>query len=164
MTQATIEALFRDITDALVSHAQLTGRFDLVNTSEPKTPPSVGGLTCSIWVQALRPIPSQSGLAITSGYLIMQARLYDGMLRQNVEETDQIDPRMVAAAAILMDSYSGEFTLAGLVEAIDLEGIGGEMLSMESGYVQIGGPGSGMYRIMTITIPMIIPDLWTQVA
>ena len=121
-------------------------------------------MTCSIWVQSLRPVPEESGLATTTGYLIMQARIYDSMLRQTVEETDQIDPAMVIAAAVLMDSYSGEFTLAGLVEAIDLLGIGGERLAMESGYVQIGGPGSGMYRIMTITIPMIIPDLWTQVA
>lgn len=152
------------ITQALVSHAQLTGWFDLVNTSEPKTPPSVGGLTCSIWAQDLRPLPTQSGLSSTSAYLIMQARVYDSMLRQNVEDTDQIDPRMLTAVNDLMASYSSEFTLVGLIEAIDLLGIGGETLSAQSGYVQIGGPGSGMYRIMTITIPMIIPDAWTQVA
>jgi len=151
------------ITDALVSHAQLTGRFDKVNTSEPKTPPG-NGMTCSIWAQALRPLPEESGLNTTTGYLIMQARVFDNMLRQTVDEADQIDPNMLTAVNELMASYSGEFTLAGLVEAIDLLGIGGERLAMESGYVQIGGPGSGMYRIMTITIPMIVPDLWTQVA
>lgn len=152
------------ITDALVSHAQLTGRFTVVNTSEPKTPPSVGGLTCSIWAQRLDPIANQSGLADTSAYLVMQARVFDSMLRETADQMDQIDPRMLTAVDELIASYSGEVTLAGLVEAIDLLGIGGETLHAESGYVQIGGPGSGMYRIMTITIPMIIPDAWTQVA
>lgn len=163
MTTPDLETLFIDVTNALVSHAQLTGKFDKVNTSEPKTAPGAG-MTCSIWTQALRPMPEESGLSVTTGYLVMQARLYDGMLRQTEDEADLIDPRMLAAAGQLLASYSGEFTLAGLVGAIDLLGMGGEQLAMESGYAQIGGPGSGMYRIMTITIPMIIPDLWTQVA
>ena len=153
----------QDITDALVSHAQLIGRFDKVNTSEPKTAPATGGLTCSIWAGTLEPLPQESGLDATTAYLVMQARIYDNMLRQSVDEMDQIDANMLIATDELMASYSGEFTLAGLVEAIDLLGIGGQRLRAESGYVQIGGPGSGMYRIMTIYIPMIIPDAWTQV-
>lgn len=153
----------RAITDALVSHAQLTGDFDKVNTHEPTTAPA-NGMTCSIWAQALDPLPAESGLASTTGYLIMQARVYDNVLRMAPDEADQIDPKMLTAVDKLMASYSGEFTLAGLVASIDLLGIGGQTLRAESGYVQIGGPGSGMYRIMTITIPMIISDAWEQVA
>jgi hypothetical protein len=151
------------ITDALVSHAQLVGKFDKVNTSEPKTAPG-NGLTCAVWAQSLSPHAQQSGLSATSAYLVMQVRIYDNMLRSTPDEADQIDPNMLAATDDLIRSLSGEFTLAGLVEAIDLLGIGGEMLRAESGYVQIGGQGSGMYRIMTVTVPMIISDAWTQVA
>lgn len=153
----------QDIVDALVSHAQLTGYFEKVSTSEPKSPPATG-LTCAAWAQALAPHAPSSGLAATSAYLVMQLRLYDNMLRSTVDEADRIDPRMLEATDALMASYTGEFTLASLVMAIDLLGMGGESLRAEAGYVQIGGPGSGMYRIMTITIPMIISDAWTQVA
>jgi hypothetical protein len=155
--------LMQRITDALVSHAQLIGRFDKVNSAEPTTPPA-NGMTCSIWAQALSSLSAESGLSVTTGYLVMQARIYDNVMRLAPDEADQIDPRMLAAASELIDSYTGEFTLAGLVTSIDLLGIGGETLRGEAGYVQIGGQGSGMYRIMTITIPMIIADMWTQVA
>jgi hypothetical protein len=151
------------IVGALVSHAQLTGKFDKVNTNEPKSPPA-NGLTCSIWAQGLVPHAQSSGLAATSAYLVMQVRIYDNMLRSTPDEADRIDPNMLAATDQLMASYTGEFTLAGLVESIDLLGIGGESLRAEAGYVQIGGQGSGLYRIMTITVPMIIADAWTQVA
>lgn len=151
------------ITDALVSHAQLTGDFERVNTSEPKSAPAPG-LTCAIWAQSLAPLAGQSGLSETTAYLIMQVRVYDSMLRQTPEETDQIDLRMLTAVNDLMVSYSGEFTLAVPNVTLDLLGIGGDTLHAEAGYVQIGGQGSGLYRIMTITVPMIIYDAWAQVA
>lgn len=151
------------ITDALVTHAQLTGRFDRVNNYEPKSAPA-NGLTCSIWAQSLRPYAGMSGLATSSAYLIMSVRLYMNMIAQSIEQADQIDPLMLTAVDELITSYSGEFELAGLVASIDLLGQGGEMLGAEAGYVQIGGNEGGMYRIMTITVPMIIADAWSQVA
>jgi hypothetical protein len=147
------------ITDALVSHAQSLGKFDLVQTFEPKSSPGTG-LTCAIWMQSLRPHAQSSGLAATSAYLVMSVRIYDNMLR---EPADLIDPEMLAATETLIESYSGEFTLAGVVRNIDLLGEGGESLGAEAGYVQIGGREGGMYRVMTITVPMIISDAWTQV-
>ena len=148
---------------ALVSHAQLTGQFDKVNSAEPKSPPA-NGMTCSIWAQSIGPLVNESGLSSTSAYLVMQVRVYRNMLSSTPDEADRIDPDMLTAVDRLLASFSGEFTLAGLVEAIDLLGIGGETLRAEAGYIQIGGQGSGMYRIMTVTVPMIIPDAWTQVA
>lgn len=150
------------ITDALMSHAQLTGRFDRVNGAEPKSPPGTN-LTCSIWVQALRPYAIESGLAATSAYLVMSMRLYLPMISSGgVEQEDQIDPLLLAATNELMVSLSGEFTLAGLIRNIDLLGAGGSELGAEAGYVQIGGSGGVTHRIMTITVPMIINDAWTQ--
>lgn len=151
------------VTDALVTHAQLTGRFDRVNNYEPKSPPA-NGLTCAVWAQALRPYTGMSGLAVTSAYLVMSVRIYMNMIAQSVEQADMIDPVLLAAVDELITSYSGEFRLAGVVTAIDLTGQGGDQLGAEAGYVQIGGGEGGMYRIMTITVPMIIADAWEQVA
>lgn len=157
----TIDA--QAITDALVTHAQLTGRFDAVNNYEPKSPPG-NNLTCSIWVQSLAPYAPASGLSATSAYLVMSVRIYTPMIGQSVEQNDQIDPVMLTATTELIASYSGEFTLAGLIRNIDLLGAGGQQLGAQAGYVQIGGMGGGMYRIMTITVPMVINDAWEQVA
>ena len=151
------------ITDALVTHAQLTGEFDRVNNYEPKSAPA-NGLTCSIWAQSLRPHVPLSGLAVTSAYLIMSVRIYMNMIAQSIEQADMIDPKILTAVDKLITSYSGEFELAGVVTAIDLTGQGGDQLGAEAGYVQIGGNEGGMYRIMTITVPMIIADAWEQVA
>jgi len=151
------------ITDALMSHAQLTGRFDRVNSFEPKSPPGTN-LTCSVWMNALRPHAIESGLAATSAYLVMNVRLYLPMLSGGgVEQDDQIDPLLLTVTNELMVAYSGEFTLAGLIRNIDLLGAGGAELSAEAGYVQIGGQGGVTHRIMTITVPMIINDAWEQV-
>lgn len=151
------------ITDALVTHSQLTARFDRVNNYEPKSPPA-NGLTCAIWAQSLGPYQGMSGLAVTSAYLVMSVRVYMNMIAQSVEQADMIDPVMLTAVNELMISFSGEFELAGAVTSIDLLGQGGESLRAEAGYVQIGGTDGGMYRIMTITVPMIIADAWEQVA
>lgn len=152
------------ITDALVSHAQLIGKFDKVSTHEPTTAPATG-MTCAVWPQALGPLATQSGLSATTAYLVMQIRVYDSVLRQTPDEADQIDPRMLTAVSDLMESLTGEFTLSVQgVEAVDLLGMGGQTLTAESGYVQIGGQGAGLYRIMTITVPLILSDAWSQVA
>jgi hypothetical protein len=134
-----------------------------VNNFEPKTPPA-NGLTCSIWAQSLRPHAAMSGLPVTSAYLVMSVRIYMNMIAQSIEQNDMIDPLLIRVTDELIASYTGEFELAGLVTAIDLLGMGGDQLGAEAGYVQIGGSGSGMYRIMTITVPMIIADAWEQVA
>ncbi len=153
----------RAITDALVSHVQLTGKFEKVSTHEPTTAPA-NGMTCAVWPQSLGPLVAQSGLSATSAYLVMQVRVYDNVIRMSPDEADQIDPGMLTAVDLIMASLTGEFTLVDLIEAVDLLGIGGETLRAESGYIQIGGPGAGLYRIMTITVPLIVSEAWEQVA
>jgi hypothetical protein len=60
----------------------------------------------------------------------------------------------------LIGAYSADFTLGGSVRNIDLLGEYGEKLGAQAGYITIGGV---MYRIMTLTIPCIVNDMWEQV-
>jgi hypothetical protein len=59
-----------------------------------------------------------------------------------------------------MKELSGSITLGGTVRMIDLLGIDGTPLSAMAGYLQIDRK---VYRVMDLTIPVIVNDMWTQV-
>jgi hypothetical protein len=150
---AAVDALL----DSVTSIAMQTGQFRSVNTHEPKSAPGTG-LRLAIWAQTIEPIAAASGLASTSGYVVLNARAYGGML---AKPEDEIDPRLMTAATVLIGAYSADFTLGGTVRNIDLLGEYGQHLGAQAGYVTIGGT---MYRIMTVTVPCVVNDMWTQVA
>jgi hypothetical protein len=143
--------------NAVASEVLAAGFFDRVNGMEPKGAPPDTGLTAAIWVQTLAPVPS-SGLTSTSMLFTLSVRLYTSML---AEPQDMIDPQLMAAVDVLMAAYTGKFTLGGLVRKIDLLGEHSEGLRGEAGYVQID---TKMFRVFTITVPMIVNDVYTQVA
>jgi hypothetical protein len=143
------------ILDALQSHAAATGLFDQVAGHEPKNPPG-NGLNCAFWIQDIGPVPSASGLAVTSGRLEFTGRLYSSFMQK---PEDAIDPNLVAAVDVLMTAYSGDFELGGNVRNIDLLGQAGTPLGARAGYLPMTG---ATYRVITITIPAIVNDLWGQ--
>jgi hypothetical protein len=145
----------RGILDALTSHALASGVFDVVAGHEPKHAPG-NGLSIAFWVQSLGPARSQSGLQQTSGLLVVNARLYTSMTS---DPPDAIDPNMVDAADVLMGAYSGDFELGAQVRNIDLLGDQGPGLSLLAGYLVIDNKA---LRVLTITIPMVINDVWSQ--
>lgn len=145
----------RAILAALESHALATGRFEKVNTHEPKSSPG-NGLTSAIWVQQIRPVPAGSGLAVTTGAVTFTQRLYTTMLQ---EPQDAIDPAMVEAVDVMLRAYSGDFTLDDQIRNVDLLGSTGTPLGAQAGYVSIDRT---LFRVMDITIPCIANDLWEQ--
>lgn len=156
-TTTSNEEWVDDILDAVVSDVQRSGYFDKVNTHEPKKAPR-HGLTAAVWVQSLEPIALASGLASTSARLVFTLRIYQGML---MEPQDMIDPRMTKAMANLMRRYHDDFDFGGTIRNIDLLGQYGVALSAISGYLEIDGP---MFRIMDLTIPCLVNDVWPQVS
>lgn len=147
----------RAFTDALVSHAATTGWFQQINEHEPKSYPN-GDLTAAVWVQALRPDPQRSGLDATSAWLTFTLRIYASMLQ---EPQDQIDPQMIGAVDDLLTLFSGDFTLDGMIREVDLLGQSGTGLSVQSGYLDVD---RRKYRIVDITIPLGLNDVWDQAA
>jgi hypothetical protein len=148
---AAVNALISGVS----SIALRTGTFRSVNTHEPKAAPG-SGLRLAIWADAITPVPAASGLASTSGYVVMLARAYGNML---TKPEDDIDPRLMTAATTLIAAFSKDFTLGGLVRNVDLLGMYGSRLGAQAGYITIGG---AMYRIMTVTLPVVINDMWDQ--
>ncbi len=153
-----IENLFRDATEVIQSHAERLRLFDAVNGHEPKAAPG-NGITCSIWVAGFRPTQS-GGLASTTMVLTFNVRLYTSML---TDPQDMIDPNLMTAVEKLVGSLSADFTLDGMesVRCIDLLGMDSEGLGGEAGYLEID---KKMFRVFTITVPLLINDAFPQVA
>lgn len=138
------------------SHALSSGLFERVNGHEPLSAPG-HGLSAAVWTDSVAPVKS-SGLATSSGRLALFVRLYSNVVQ---EPQDAIDPLMVAAVDTLLTTYSGDFDLGSNVRCVDLLGAYGTALSAQAGYLEQDG---AVYRVMTITLPLILNDLWAQVA
>ncbi len=139
----------------LVDHARRLGGAERVRGHEPKNPPGLG-VTVAFWVAGIAPIPGRSGLAATSIRIEAMGRIYTPMTDQ---DADRIDIGLLQVACKLMEAYTGDFELSGTDRNIDLLGESGTQLSANAGYVDIGDK---KYRIMEITIPVIINNTWAQ--
>ncbi len=146
-----------EILDSIVSHAMSTGLFERVNTHEPKNAPGLG-LNVAIWAQSIGPARSQSGLQQTTGLVVFNVRIYSNMLQ---EPQDAIDTNLLRAVDVLMSAYSGDFQLSNRVRNIDLLGAvpSSPGLAAIAGYIE---QDKKMYRLMTITLPVVINDIWEQ--
>lgn len=146
----------RGIAAAVQSHALASGHFDHVIGHEPKSAPA--GLSVSTWVQSVQPIPLRSGLAATAVRVELAQRLLYPMLS---EPQDDIDPVLIAAVDTLMSAYTADFELGATDAEVDLLGAHGTPLQGEAGYYSQDGQ---LYRGFTITLPLIVNDLWPQEA
>jgi hypothetical protein len=146
------------ILDAVISHAAASGWFEQVNGGEPLSP-AVPGLTAAVWVEAIDPIRG-SGLGSASARLGLAVRIYTSAEQL---PTDAIDPNVTLATDALVRAYVGDFQLGGTddVRFIDVLGAHGPALAARAGYLPLSGV---TLRVMTISLPVIINDLWDEVA
>lgn len=149
------------IIDRTIDLSLQLGRYESVNGHEPKSPPG-HGLTAAVWADYLGPAPGQSGLASTTGLLILKHRGYTSM---QTEPEDAIDPNLLMATWAFMAAVSADFDL-GIVDAegepdawVDLLGRSRSRLESRAGYID---QGDQTYRVMTTDVPIIINDLWPQ--
>jgi hypothetical protein len=144
------------ITDAIVTPLLASGEFARVNQHEPKTAPG-SGVTAAVWFTGIWPFAGDSGLSITSAVVVYNIRLYTSML---AEPQDAIDPEMQRVASTVITLFSADFELGGSVRNVDIfgEGAHGE-LSAQSGYINQDGR---LLRIIDITLPLVINDVWPQ--
>lgn len=144
------------ILDAIVSHAMALGVFESVNAHEVVNAPG-HGLHAEVWADSIAPVAIVSGLAATSALVVWNVRIRGNA---DAQPRDMVDPNMMAAVDALMNAYSGDFTLDGLVRNVDLLGQAGAALSARAGYLTQGGQ---TYRIYDITLPVLVNDVWEQV-
>jgi hypothetical protein len=153
--QAAVTALFQ----AMTSEAMGLGAFARVNGHEPKSAPGVQ-ISFSLWLASIRPVAT-SGLNSVSGVVTFTGRVYKASTGANQTELDAIDPAILTATGQLMAAYSGGFTLGGTVRAVDLLGAAGTPMAATAVYVEQDGK---QFRVMELTIPVVINDLWQESA
>ena len=148
---------FLAIRDALVSLAQQTGRFTGgVAKHEPTSKPA--GVHAALWLDTITPVPDASGLASVTVRLAFLCRVY---LSAASEPYDDIDAKGLAAADRTMAGWAGDFNLGGTARNVDIKGRHGTGLSGQAGYQKIGDT---LFRVFTITVPVIVNDVWEEVA
>lgn len=149
---AAVDSLY----NAIVAGSMKLGRFEQTRTHEPKNAPG-SGLHLAVWLDTIKPVPS-SGLDQTSGLVSFFVRIYNPML---AEPQDDIDPQIMKATSALMGAYTGDFNFGAVAQVrnIDLLGQYGDGLAAQAGYMEISGK---LFRVMVITLPIIIDNLWVQ--
>jgi hypothetical protein len=140
---------------AAMSHAQSLGLFGQVLDHEPVSAPG-SGLIYAVWVTDVAPIPALSGLNSVSVRLELNGRVF---MPADTEPQGDVDIAVTDAVNGLMNAYSGDFELGGTVAEVDLLGMYGALLRARFGYTRLD---STTYRVATLTVPLIINDVWTE--
>lgn len=157
MTPAEVSALIASIVTKLRDHAGQLGIFEHVEGHALVNPPP-SGLAVGFEFGTLRGGAQFSGLSVTSAVLTWTASIYKTMQSQPADDIELVTP---GAAAALINAYSGDYDLGGMVRNIDLLGMTGQGLSADGGYLKM--PDGATFRTAVVTIPMIVNDVFEQV-
>jgi hypothetical protein len=139
----------------VADHCARTGAIDTINKHEPKSAPG-RGMHAALWIQQVG--PADSGLASTSAKVTIMLRFYQNALMRPM---DAIDPLIWRAAGLVIGRLTADVTLDDTARCIDLLGHYGVPLSAIAGYAMVD---QTMYRVVDVTIPVILNDVWEQVA
>lgn len=144
------------ILDAVASHARATGFFSEVLTHEPKSAPQSG--TCCVFLAKIVPYRERSGLASVSALVLFTVRLYANFLQ---EPQDNVDRDLVIAGDALISSYATDIDLGDENREVDLLGMasGGVGVAGDMGYIN---HDSKIFRVLDISLPVIVNDVWTE--
>jgi hypothetical protein len=152
--QAAINTQFARI----VSPCKQIGAFrSNVIQHEPKAAPtSLPAL--ALWWSGIGPARGFSGLAATSVRIQYSGRIYVNFKSRDEED---IDPQLMSLTSQVIGAFSSAFTLGGDVAFIDLLGGYGEPLSATPAYIAQDGQE---FRVAELVIPLVVDDVWKQVA
>lgn len=144
------------ILNVVATHAQNTGWFQTV-VEHPSKQSATNGITAGVWIERIDPIKS-SGLSSVSVRLELEMHVVGSTM---AEPYDDIDTNLTKAVDALFTAYIGDFELGGEARHIDVFGAYGQPLGIRVGYLNSSGRE---VRVFQIRIPIIINDVWDEVA
>jgi hypothetical protein len=145
----------RDIQAALATHVKALGGIERVQEFDPTNAPGKGITACLV---AMTGDPrSPTGLASSSLRLIWTVRF----LMPPSQPLGSVDPKLLGKAGNLITRLAADLTLGGLARVIDLRGMAGQSVEWRFGWVEIGGT---LYRLLDVTVPLIINDVFPEAA
>jgi hypothetical protein len=148
---------------AVCSVAERVGHLATVDGHEPREAPG-SEMHAAFWLLSIRPSGGKvSGLASAATVVTFLGRLYVPAGDGSNLPYDEIDTALLAATDRLMAAFIGKFTLGGMVRNVDVFGEVSPGLSADAGYVAFGGNNGKKFRVMTITLPLIVNDMYEEV-
>lgn len=148
--------------DAICSIAQRIGNLTTVEAYEPREAPDTA-MHAACWLLSVRPARAASGLASASTIVTFLVRLYIPAGDGTSQPYDGIDREMFAAVDRLLAAFCAKFTLGGRVRNVDVFGAHSPGLGTEFGYAAFSGGKGKKFRIATITLPLIVNDMYPEV-
>lgn len=146
------------VLDILISDAQLLGIFEHVNQFESTSSPGTGLTAEIVWMLGPTPMANRSGLTSTSARVVYGMRI---MVPFKNTPKESLDPILTNAVDLYINSLHGELALADAQGSfIDVFGMGGIPIDAQGGYLTLD---QTTYRVGTVTIPVIMENVWTQV-
>lgn len=156
----------KTLNQAILTHAGVSGQVDYV-FGAPAEKTVGNGVSFELYLSTIQPYAAGSGLASVAVVVVQNVVLAMNDDPGHVDDIarEDIDPRMAEAADAMCRIYANHFTLGGLIRNVDIFGAAGQgSLGARAGWAYKGGPEGPRRRIMAITLPMIINDLWDEAA
>lgn len=141
----------KDLFSQVRSYAKKLGIAAAVIGHDPENAPPAG-VSYSIMLGPVKPVTS-SGLAAVSGEVTLMVHVWNFAQRRPL---DDVDPEVLWATCALMGAFAGGFTLNGTVREVDLFA-----MTAQPGYVNFEGKE---FRTMQISVPLIVNDMFAEVA
>ena len=148
----------RSLQLALVTHAKTLGKFTGGVVAHPPMSAPAKDLAAFLTLVRFRPLPERSGLNTVSGLVQFQVQVLSSTRQQPY---DGIDEKIMNSVDRYAASLTGAFTLGGLVEQVDVLGAYSDGLSLELGWTSFDGSPVA-FRAATLTVPLVLDDMWTE--
>jgi hypothetical protein len=142
------------ILDAVESHALASGYVQRFTAAEPSDAPG-RGVSAATMLTRVTSLAGRSGLSASAARVELGVRLY---VPSATRQPEAVEAVIVAAVDALLRSFSADFDLGG-ARFVDLLGAHGAPLESVAGWTRMGDQ---LYRVHTITLPIIVDDLWGQ--
>tara|TARA_R110000744_G_scaffold158398_1_gene274372 strand:- start:157 stop:612 length:456 start_codon:yes stop_codon:yes gene_type:complete len=142
--------------DSIAGHLLASGYLQSVLIGEPKSPPSGNQFAACVFLNSINVAQLTLGTTIESHVLTL--RIYRNML---AEPTETMEKELAKMVSSVLADLIGEFDLGNSIRSIDVGGQYGAGVSVNYGYLDLGGT---MFRIADITLPLIVDDSATTTA